>query len=120
MMGIEVIKNALTGTGAVVHQFSAPPNEKPPYIVYAPDGANDFEAGGIHAEKVTEGTIDLYTANDGDPLISAIETALDNLAHTNTITWYLNSIQYETEAGTPASGYTGLIHYEWVFQIGGR
>ena len=118
-MGIEIIKNALTGTGATVYLFSAPPNTAPPYIVYAPDGAADFEAGGIHAEKATEGTVDLYTANGSDPLISAIETALDNLAHTNTIAWYLNSIQYETEAGTPPSGYTGLIHYEWVFQIGG-
>lgn len=119
-MGIEVIKNALIGTGAVVHQFSASPNEKPPYIVYAPDGSNDFDAGGAHAEKATEGTIDLYTTNNSDLLISEIETSLDNLAHTSTITWYLNSIQYETDAGSPASGYTGLIHYEWVFQIGGR
>lgn len=119
-MGLETIKTTLKNIGAIVYQFSAPPNSAPPYIVYAPDGANDFEAGGIHAEKVTEGTIDLYTANDGDPLISAIEAALDTLTGSETITWYLNSIQYETEAGTPASGYTGLIHYEWVFQIGGR
>ena len=118
-MGIEVIKNALTGTGAKVYPFSAPPSESPPYIVYAQDGANDFKAGGRHAEKAAEGTIDLYTGKEDDPLKDAIESALDGLAGTSTIDWYLNSIQYETEAGTPTSGYTGLIHFEWVFQIGG-
>ena len=118
-MGIETIKTALKGTGATVYQFSAPPNTAPPYVVYAPDGAADFVAGGVHVEKATEGTIDLYTKNGDDPLISKIEAALDDLAHTHTIAWYLNSIQYETEAGTPMSGYTGLIHFEWVFQIGG-
>lgn len=117
-MGIELIKSALTGTNATVYEFSAPPRSQIPYIVYTPDSANDFEAEGRHAEKAIEGTIDLYTGNADDPLKSAIETALDNLAATATIAWYLNSVQYETEAGTQTSGYSGLIHYEWVFQVG--
>jgi hypothetical protein len=117
---IEPIKNALTGLTDKVYLFDAPPNPTMPYIVYAPDGANDFAAGGTHAEKATEGTIDLYTGSDSDPLITGIENALDALAATQTVAWRLNSIQYETEAGTPSSGYTGFIHFEWVFQIGGR
>ena len=28
-----------------------------------------------------------------------------------------DSLEQETEAGSPQSGYTGLIHYEWVFQV---
>lgn len=114
-MGLTAIKNALLSTGAHVYLFAAPPKAAPPYIVYAPDSANDFMAEDKHAEKVTEGTIDLYTGNDEDPLKDAIETALDAIQSTST--WYLNSIQFETEAGTSTSGYSGLIHYEWVFQV---
>lgn len=116
-MGLTDIKNALTSTGATVYMFNAPPKEAPPYIVYAPDGANDFMTEDRHGEKATEGTIDLYTKNAEDPLKEKIETALDDLAGRMTAAWYLNSIQQETEAGTPTSGYTGLIHFEWVFQV---
>ena len=116
-MGLEIIKNALTSTGAKVYQFTASPKAAPPYIVYAPDGANDFLAEDRHTEKAIEGTIDLYTGDADDPLKSAIENALDALAGSTTAAWYLNSIQYETEAGTPTSGYSGLIHFEWVFQV---
>lgn len=118
-MGLEIIKNALTGLDASVYQFTAPPKTALPYIVYAPDGADAFQADMRHGERVTEGTVDLYTGNASDPLIQAIESALNQLAGTATIAWYLNSIQYDTQAGTPSSGYSGLIHYEWVFQIGG-
>ena len=70
-----------------------------------------------HGEKAIEGTIDLYTKEAEDPLKEKIENALDDLAGHTTATWYLNSVQQETEAGSPQSGYTGLIHYEWVFQV---
>lgn len=118
-MGLEQIKAALVSTGANVRKTAPPPGYALPYIVYAQDGANDFKAGGRHAEKAAEGTIDLYTGDADDPLKGKIEAALDELAGTTTIDWYLNSIQYETEAGTQSSGYTGLVHFEWVFQIGG-
>lgn len=118
-MGIELIRDALVSTGVTVKNMAPPPGQKLPYIVYAQDGANDFKAGGRHAEKAAEGTIDLYTGDADDPLKGKIETALDELAGITTIDWYLNAIQYETEAGTPQSGYTGLVHFEWVFQIGG-
>ena len=116
---MNAIKEALKKIGTV-YQFSAPPKSPLPYMVFAPDGANDFTANGIHIEKATEGTIDLYTGDADEPMRGQIEAALDALAGSETIAWYLNSVQYETEAGTPESGYTGLIHYEWVFQIGGR
>lgn len=116
---MERIKNMLTGLSAKCYRTNAPPGSKPPYTVYDRDGANDFVTGGRHVEKAAEGTIDLYTANPDDPLKDQIESGLDDLAGMTTIEWYLNSVQNETEAGTPSSGYTGLIHFEWVFQIGG-
>lgn len=118
-MGIELIRDALVSTGVTVKNMAPPPGQKLPYIVYAQDGANDFKAGGRHAEKAAEGTIDLYTANASDPLKDAIETVLDELSGVHTVEWYLNTIQYEIDAGSPSSGYTGIIHFEWVFQIGG-
>lgn len=115
---MEEIKSVLTALGVRVYPMSAEPGAKPPYIVYGPDSANDMQADGIHTEKSAEGTIDLYTANIFDPLKKKIEEALDGLAGEKTIVWYLNSVQYETDAGTQKSGYTGICHYEWVFQIG--
>lgn len=115
---MDVIKEALLSLGVEVRPMAAAPGTKPPYIVYSPDGANDFTAGGRHAEKAVEGTIDLYTKEQFDPLARKIENALDDLAGNQTIAWHMNSVQYETEAGTPESGYTGLTHYEWVYQIG--
>ena len=115
---MEDIKQFLTALGVKVYPMHAEPGAKPPYVVYGLDGADDFAADGIHAEKADTGTIDLYTQDMMDPLKQKIENGLDSLAGTRTIVWYLNSVQTETEAGTQKSGYTGLLHFEWVFEIG--
>lgn len=117
---MEAIKNILSDLGVKVYPMSAEPGAKPPYIVYGQDGANDLQTDGIHSEKAAEGTIDLYTADIFDPLKKQIEDALDGLAGTKTVAWRLNSIQIESGAGPPKSGYAGMIHFEWIFQAGGQ
>lgn len=76
------------------------------YFVWQEDGANDFEAGGIHAEKAVTGSTDLFTKQELDPWRSAIEAAFDASGF---IVWYLNSVQYEED--------TGFWHYEWSWEV---
>ena len=74
-------------------------------MIWAEDGANDFEADNIHTEKMHQGTVDLYTKTEDDPLMERIPQALERIG----AAYYLNSIQYEED--------TGLIHYEWVWEV---
>lgn len=76
------------------------------YFVWQEDGANDFEAGGIHAEQAVTGSTDLFTKQEFDPWRSAMEAAFDASGF---IVWYLNSIQYEED--------TGFWHYEWSWEV---
>lgn len=76
------------------------------YGVVSVDGQNALRAGDRLAEKVPEGTVDLFTRKPVSALPGGIEAALDGLG----ASWYLNSVQYEQD--------TGLLHYEWVWQYG--
>lgn len=89
------------------YHYVAAPNSIPPYIVWAEDGSDNLLADDSHAEQAISGTIDLYTKKENDPLMDSIERLLDGKG----FGWYFNSSQYETE--------TGLLHFEWVFEIGG-
>ena len=106
-MSLLTLKNALAATGLPFAHYAWAHDAYERRIdhgVYAEDGANDLEAGDIHAEKAIQGTIDYYTRDDSGAPQTTIETALNN----GQIAWYLNSIQFEDD--------TGFIHYEWVFE----
>ena len=76
------------------------------YGVIAIDGQNALRAGDTTAEKVPEGTIDWFTRSPASTMPGQVESLLDRLG----ASWYLNSVQYESD--------TGLLHYEWVWQYG--
>lgn len=76
------------------------------YFVWQEDGADDFEADGIHAEKAVTGTTDLYTKKEFDPWREELEAALDAAEG---IRWSLNSVQYEEQ--------TGYWHFEWEWTV---
>ncbi len=77
-----------------------------PYVVWAEDTESDsVEGDNYKLEQAIQGTIDLFTKQDFDPLVDAIQNALK----TAKISFYLNSVQYEEE--------TRLIHYEWVWDV---
>lgn len=79
---------------------------RPPYIVWTEDSeGNSLCADGGKVASSIQGTIDLYTKKEFDPIVNAIQCAL-TAAH---IPWRLNSVQYEDE--------TSLIHYEWVWEV---
>lgn len=75
------------------------------YFVWGETGANDLEAGNIHAEKSVTGYTDLYTKIEFDPWKDQIEESFDKYG----IFWSLNSVQYEEE--------TGFTHYEWYWSV---
>ena len=105
MNRLNIIEDALTALADAVYHYYAPPNSQSPYIVWAEDAGNDFESDNSHEESVDQGTIDLYTLQENDPLIESIPAALNSVD----CAWYKNSTQFEEE--------TGLIHVEWVFEV---
>lgn len=104
-MSLERVRAALNSVTLDAHHYHAPDNTTAPYVVWAEDGANDFFAENRHMELADQGTIDLYTKQENDPLLENIPRALTD----GGICWYKNSTQYEEE--------TGLIHVEWVFEV---
>lgn len=80
--------------------------KKAPYIVWAEDSeSSSVEGDNYKVNQAIEGTIDLFTKTEYDPLIDAIQEALKEAR----ISFYLNSVQYEDE--------TQYIHYEWVWCV---
>lgn len=75
------------------------------YLVWQEDGADDFVADGIHAEKSVTGSTDLFTKQEFDPWREAMEAAFDAAG----MVWYLNRVQFEDE--------TGFWHYEWDWWV---
>ena len=75
------------------------------YLVWQEDGANDFDAGGVHAEKAVTGSTDLFTKQEFDPWRDELEAAFDAAG----LVWALNSCQFEEE--------TGFWHYEWDWEV---
>ena len=102
---MEELKNALVALTEECHHFYAPPNTEPAYIVWKEDGRNDLAANNAHEEKAWTGTVELYTRNDNDPLVSGIDNALDSVG----AVWSLISVDYEYESG--------LIHYSWDWEL---
>ena len=102
---LEALKQALSALTEQTYHYYTAPGTPPPYIVWAEDSDNDLTANDVHAERCYEGTVDLFTRDEGDTLISAIPAALESIE----AAYYLNSVQYEEE--------TGLIHFEWVWQV---
>lgn len=101
------LKEALLTVSTNLYHYTAPKNGAVPYLVWAEDTRSDFIADNKHVEAGIEGTIDFFTRTENDPLKEAVEAVLNDLP----IGWYLNSIQYEED--------TGLIHFEWVFNLYG-
>ena len=106
-MTLADVKNALLGvlTGKVYHHIAAT-GAVAPYIVWAEDGQSGSLYGdGKMVKQVMEGTIDLFTKQEYDPLFSEIQHALNNAG----IGFRLNSVQFEED--------TQIFHHEWVWNI---
>ena len=98
----------LTVTDKVYHYEAMHASDK--YIVWAEDSeGSSLEADNYKAEQSIQGTIDYFTKQEYDENVDKIQAALV----ANRISFYLNSVQYES----PDEGYAGYIHYEWVWEV---
>lgn len=104
---LETLRTALAALTDNTYHYVAANNATPPYIVWAEDSDNDLSADNTHAERMYQGTIDLYTNIENDPLIGQIPATLESIG----AAYYLSAVLYEDD--------TMLIHYEWVWEFYG-
>lgn len=80
-----------------------------PALIWAESGeAESFHADNRKSCQTIQGTVDLFTKTEFDPLLDDVQTALEGLG----VAWYLSSVQYEDE--------TNAIHYEWTWEVASR
>lgn len=99
------IRDALNVLDADVGHYEHKGNKKK-YIVWSEDGEGDS----LHTDnekdiQVLSGTVDLFTRDEYDPLIDAVQETFEK----NGISYKLISVQYEEE--------TKYIHYEWRVEV---
>lgn len=88
-----------------VFHYHKPANVTAPYAVWIEQNDDDFHADDDRAERCLEGIIDFYTQTEGDVKVDAIETALQSMS----ASWSLTGVQYEED--------TALIHYSWDWSV---
>lgn len=82
-------------------------NVAPPYLIWSEDAEeSSFAANTCKVEQQIHGTADYFTKVEFDPVIDAIQDALEEATHTG---WSLSAVQWEEE--------TGLIHYTWDWWV---
>lgn len=86
------------------------PNMKAPFCVWAEDGeGTSFHSGNMKTEQAVAGSLDYYTKTEFDPVVDAIQALLNTTDAGITISWRLNTVDYEEE--------TNLIHWSWEWVI---
>lgn len=76
-----------------------------PVIIWQEDGEGEsLHSNNLKEEQNVEGTVDFFTKTEFDPIVDAIQDALNPVC-----AFTLNSVQYESE--------TNLIHYEWIWHV---
>ena len=85
-------------------------NQTDKYIVWAEDSeGSSVEGDDRKINQSIQGTIDYFTTEEFDTNVDKIQTLLKEAC----ISFYLNSVQYESRDESGA----GYIHYEWVFEV---
>lgn len=105
-MNLTDLKAAILTATTRAYHYTAPATPIFPYCVWSEDMQSDAIHGdGVMVGRVIEGTIDVFSKVEFDPLPDAIQRALNNAG----IGFRLNSIQYERD--------TKIIHHEIVWNI---
>ena len=105
---LKQIRDLLLDVDAHVYHYEAPskPEKLSYYIVWAEDmECEPFYSDNGKTGMVMQGTIDLFTKQEFDPLIDAIQNVLAE----NKIGSRISAVQYEDE--------TQFIHYTWDFEL---
>jgi hypothetical protein len=100
------IEDTLKALTQKTYRGFAPEGAELPYIVWDDDNnQSNLYGGGKMVLQVIEGTIDLYTKDQDDPLFDQIQQGINAVG----VSFKFNSKQ--TEVGTE------IIHYEWVWAV---
>ena len=102
---LDMLKNALLGTGIPFAHYGWDKAPSGDYGVWAEDSAQHLYTDNRVEAQSVQGTIDLFTRSDNRGQMEQIQQALNNTG----VAWYLNSVQYEDD--------TRYLHYEWVFEV---
>ena len=102
---IQKVKEVLTGIVKRSYHFTAPDKPKAPYAVWHEEGQNVMYADNKAVEHAESGVIQYFTKEEYSAVSDEIFEAFTNAD----ICIRLNSIQYEED--------TGLIHYEWEWEL---
>lgn len=99
----------VAGVCSHAYHYTKAKNATVPYAVWAEDSEGEsFHADSHKAEQVISGSLNYFTKTEFDSTCDALQDMLDNVC----CEWYLSSVQYEPD--------TGLIHYEWRWDIDGK
>ena len=91
------------------YHYTKAKNASVPYAVWAEDSEGDsFHADSCKAEQLISGSLNYFTKTEYDSVCDDIQAMLND----STYYWYLSTVNYEPE--------TGLIHYEWRWDIDGN
>ena len=95
---------ALRATGIPAAHWSWGKDRTPQgdHIVWAEDAPDDLVANGLHAERATSGTVDLFTRAYDGTTAAQVEAALESLPHA---VWEQLDPLYEDD--------TEFVHYIW-------
>lgn len=103
---IRDILNSTSAKGRIYH-YTKPKKDLKSWVVWQEDGEDmSHDADNHKINQQIQGSIDLYTKTEYDPLIDEIQEALDAAEN---VGWRLSMVDYEDE--------TALIHYQWEFYI---
>lgn len=102
------IRDAITPVAPKVFHYWRT-NARAPYLIWM----EDSEDGSLHAdnrkqEQQLHGTVDYFTKMEFDPVVDAVQAALNDITR-GAYGWRLTGVQYEEE--------TSLIHYSWEWWV---
>lgn len=102
---IKTLRDALKGLGVPLYHYKAL-NQPAPYVVWSEDGFSQAERGDGKIQDYTiGGTVDYFTKTEYDPAADLIQDTLNDAG----FPLWLEFVGYEDD--------TGLIHYQWVFEV---
>ena len=102
---LEKVKNTLLSVVKKSYHFTAPDKVSTPYAVWYEEGRNVVYEDNRAGEASEYGVIHYFTKKEYD----AVPDELFEAFTVADICIKLNSIQYEED--------TGIIHYEWVWEL---
>lgn len=103
---LKTVRDALLTVTDKCYHYRRSGSIKTGYIVWAEDSEDgSFDGDNRKGEQQIHGTIDYFTLIEFDPVVDAVQNALNAAG----IGFRVNSVQYEDD--------TNLIHYEWDFWV---